>query len=539
MASADHTTAAPAADTGGDTAILRMKRISKSFGPVCALDDVSLTLRRGTVHALVGENGAGKSTLMKILAGVYRPDAGSLEINGAEVNFTAPGHALAAGVSMIYQELDLAEHLTAAENVFLGAEPRHPAFPLIIDYRTMNAVTRTYAEELGIALDPTTPVEVLSTGDCQVVEIIKAIRRNASIIVMDEPTSSLPEHEVSQLFRTVKQLRSEGYSIIYISHRLEELEGLIDDISILRDGSLVHSERNASVDIPAIVKHMVGRSVDTYYPPRDADIGDVVFRAETLSSRAGIEDISFAVRAGEIVGMAGLIGSGRTETARTLFGIDEKVGGRMELRGEEYSPASPAAAIAAGVAFLTEDRKRTGLCLNLPCSWNVTFPNLAKLGMRWLIHHRREREAVNELTSQVSIKWSSPEAPVDSLSGGNQQKLVIARWLMADTDFLICDEPTRGIDVGAKAEVYALLNRFAEKGKAILFISSELPELFGITDRILVMRRGNMVGTLVTAETSQEEIMRLAAVEEDPTPAGRGAGEPEASRTDERKEQST
>jgi ABC-type sugar transport system ATPase subunit len=496
----------------GTGVALRMTGISKSFGPVQALSDVSFTVREGIVHALVGENGAGKSTLVKILAGVHQPDKGSIEIHEKPHTFDKPEQALAVGVSMIYQDLDLAEHLTVAENVFLGNEPAG-FLPFTVDYKEMVRRTVELAENFNFDIDPTAVVSQFPTGDCQVVAIIKALARKASIIVMDEPTSSLAETEVERLFEIVRRLRKSGISVIYISHRLEEIIGLADDVTVLRDGKVVHSESVAKLDIAQIVRYMVGRELTEFFPGRDVKPGDVRVRVDNLSSDSRIRDISFDIRSGEIVGMAGLVGAGRTEVARAIFGVDKKASGSIVLDNAELSIDSPADAISHGIAFLTEDRKRTGLCLGLACSWNVTIASLGLLGMKRIINPARENKIAADIGAQLSIKWLSPQAPVDSLSGGNQQKLLIARWLLAKAKFMIFDEPTRGIDVGAKKEVYLLLNRLAEEGKAILFISSELPELFGITDRILVMRRGRLVGNLKTGETTQEEVMHLAAVE--------------------------
>jgi ABC-type sugar transport system ATPase subunit len=491
---------------------LRMRGISKKFGPVQALSQVSLTVRRGTVHALVGENGAGKSTLMKILAGVYQPDSGSIEINGKLQTLSKPGEALTAGISMIYQELDLAEHLTVAENVFLGIE-LSGRLPFIMDDKKMIAQTTKLSQRFNFKIDPTAVVEELAMGDCQIVEILKALMRNASIIVMDEPTSSLSESEAAMLFKLVRALREQGLSIIYISHRLEEIVGLADDVSVLRDGRLVHSGSMAKLDIPKIVHYMVGRELKDFFPARNVNIGAIRVKVRNLSSKNGVEDISFDIRKGEIVGMAGLIGAGRTQVARALFGIDRKTSGAIELDGCRLEINSPTDAIANHIAYLTEDRKRTGLCLELPCSWNVTLPNLVAIGMKNIIKPSRENKIVTNIATRISIKWLGPQAPVCSLSGGNQQKILIARWLLAESKFMIFDEPTRGIDVGAKKEVYSLLKELAAEGKAILFISSELPELFGIADRILVMRRGRLVGNVYPEKTTQEEVMHLAAVE--------------------------
>jgi len=494
-------------------AALRMTGISKRFGPVQALREVSLTVRAGSVHALVGENGAGKSTLMKILAGVYQPDAGSINVHGRQRSFTSPAHALEAGISMIYQELDLAEHLTVAENIFLGAEPKG-SLPFTISHKRMAAQAAELARRFSFDIDPAAKVEDLATGDCQIVEILKALRHNASILVMDEPTSSLSEREAKRLFEVVRRLRTEGLAIVYISHRLEEIIDLADEVSVLRDGVLVHCEPAATLDIPKIVHHMVGRELTDFFPMRTVQIGDGLVQVQGLSSEAGIRDISFEVRRGEIVGMAGLVGAGRTEVARAIFGVDKKTAGQVLLNGRELNINSPADAIASGIALLTEDRKRTGLCIELPCSWNITLPSLGQIGFKPFIKPAQESRIAGDVGSRMAVKWSSPEALASSLSGGNQQKLLVARWLLANSRFMIFDEPTRGIDVGAKTEVYTLLNKLAEEGKAILFISSELPELFGIADRILVMRRGKLVGDLATKQTTPEQVMHLAAVEE-------------------------
>jgi ABC-type sugar transport system ATPase subunit len=492
--------------------LLRMRGISKRFGPVQALSDVTLDVRRGTVHALCGENGAGKSTLMKILAGVHQPDAGAIELQGRTSRFTAPGDALAAGISMIYQELDLAEDLTVAENIFLGAEPRG-FLPFTIDRRAMLTQARELAAQYGFTIDPAATVAVLSTGDCQIVELLKALRRRSSIIVMDEPTSSLTEAEAQRLFAAVRQLRERGLAIVYISHRLEEVVDLADDISILRDGKVVHSAPAAELNIPSIVHHMVGRELNEFFPAKSAEIGKVRFQVKDLSSNEGISGISFEVRSGEIVGLAGLMGSGRTEIARAIFSVQPRTSGEIVLDDEIVKIHSPADAIAHGIAMLTEDRKRTGLCVNLPCFWNVTLPNLRVLGMNFMLQPSKEAATAARVGAQMNVKWSSPHAPANSLSGGNQQKLLVARWLLAESRFMIFDEPTRGIDVGAKREIYSLLNALAREGKAILFISSELPELFGVADRILVMRRGKLVGNLPAKDTNPHEVMHLAAVE--------------------------
>ncbi len=492
--------------------LLEMRGISKQFGPVRALADVTFKVRPGTVHALCGENGAGKSTLMKILAGVHEPDAGEIELQGRPCHFAKPGDAIDAGISMIYQELDLAGDLSVAENIFLGAEPRGP-LPFMVDWGTMIAQTDELAGRYGFSIKANRIVSELPLGDRQIVEVLKALRRNSSIIVMDEPTSSLSEAEAQRLFAIVRQLRERGLAIVYISHRLEEVVELADDISILRDGKVVHSAAADDLDIGSIVKHMVGRQLNEFFPPKDAAMGKVRVRINHLSSDEGIQDVSFEIRAGEVVGMAGLMGAGRTEVARALFGVQPRTAGEIRVDDAPVEIESPSDAIKQGVVLLTEDRKRTGLCLELPCFWNMTLPSLDVLGMKLVVNPSKEVVVSGEAGSKMNVKWSSPRAPANSLSGGNQQKLLIARWVLAESRFMIFDEPTRGIDVGAKREIYTVLNALAREGKAILFISSELPELFGVADRILVMRRGRLVGNLVTKETNPGEVMHLAAVE--------------------------
>jgi ABC-type sugar transport system ATPase subunit len=496
----------------GSALLLQTRGISKRFGPVQALSDVSFNVRAGAVHALCGENGAGKSTLMKILAGVHQPDAGEIILQGSTVHFTSPGDALRCGISMIYQELDLAWDLTVAENIFLGAEPKG-SLPFSIDRRAIISQTEALAAQYHFNLDPHQIVSELPVGDCQIVEVLKALRRKASVIVMDEPTSSLSVAEAQRLFTVIGQLRAEGLAIIYISHRLDEVVDLADDISVLRDGKVVHSAAAASMNIASIVQHMVGRELSDLFPSRTAQPGKTCLRVRHLSSAEGVQNISFEVHAGEIVGMAGLMGAGRTEVARALFGAQPKTAGEILLNDVPVKIDSPSDAIRGGLVLLTEDRRRTGLCLELPCCWNVTLPNLEQMGMGLIVRPARETAVASEAGARVNVKWSSPQAPANSLSGGNQQKLLVARWILAQSLCMIFDEPTRGIDVGAKREIYLLLHTLAGEGKAILFISSELPELFGVADRILVMRRGKLAANLVTANTTPNEVMRLAAVE--------------------------
>jgi ABC-type sugar transport system ATPase subunit len=491
---------------------LEMRGISKSFGPIKALEDVTLRVRHGKVYALVGENGAGKSTLMKILSGVLQPDAGTIVRDGETCSWKSPSDALAAGVAMIYQELSLALDLTIAENVWLGIEPR--GGPLgVYSRKRMLADTRSLAEKHGFDLDPNQKVETLPASSCQIVEALKALARNAEILVMDEPTSSCGEHEVEALLGMVKKLSRAGTTIIYISHRLEEVLEIAEDITVLRDGRAVHTGPMKGLDIPDIVKHMVGRDLDEYFPRRKVEVGSTALSVSGLTSQV-VEDISFDLRWGEIVGVAGLVGAGRTELARALCGLDPAISGSVKLDGKSVKITTPTEALAHGIMYITEDRKRTGLCLELPAAWNMTLPCLVELGMKHILRLGCENEIAAETAKKLSLKWPGPGASASALSGGNQQKLLLGRALIAQSRLWVLDEPTRGIDIAAKVDIYELIGRMAAEGKAVLIISSELPELFGITDRILVMRRGRLVADLVTLETTQEAVMRLAAVDE-------------------------
>ena len=486
---------------------LEMRGISKCFGPVKALEDVTLRIQQGTIHALVGENGAGKSTLMKILSGVHQPDTGTIVRDGKTCAWQHPFDSLAAGVAMIYQELSLAPDLTIAENVWLGIEPRG-ALPGTYSKSRMLSDTRALAERHGFDVDPNQKVDNLPASTCQIVEVLKALARNAEILVMDEPTSSCGEHEVAVLLDMVKKLRQVGTTIIYISHRLEEVVEIAEYITVLRDGRAVHTGPMKGIDIRDIVRHMVGRDLDDYFPKRKVEIGSTALSVSEISSQ-GVENISFDLHWGEIVGVAGLVGAGRTDLARVLCGLDPSTRGRVELDGKSVKIATPADALSRGVMYVTEDRKRTGLCLDLPAAWNMTLPCLAELGMKHILHLSRENEIAEETAKKLSLKWPGPGAPVSALSGGNQQKLLLGRALIARSRLWVLDEPTRGIDIAAKVDIYELIGWMAAEGKAILIISSELPELFGITDRILVMRRGRLVADLVTSETTQEAVMHL------------------------------
>ncbi|MCQ2379914.1 MAG: sugar ABC transporter ATP-binding protein [Victivallaceae bacterium] len=498
-----------------DVVALEMHGVSKSFGSTSVLDDVSFKLRRGTVHAICGENGAGKSTLMKILSGVHRADGGTMALFGSPYNPAGPLDALDSGIAMIYQELNLAEHLTVAENIFLGNE-LHRSFPSFqLDNHAMVEETRRLVSEYGFGIDPEVRISSLSVGEAQLVELLKAIHRNARIIVMDEPTSSLSSNETKRLFEIIFELRSRGVSVVYISHRMEEIFLLADDVSVLRDGMMVFSGPASSTSTPEVIRLMVGREMKDFYPERHVTVGSVTFEVRDLGDGDCIGPVSFSVRAGEIVGMAGLVGAGRTEIADLVFGAAPRASGELLLDGRPINIGSPAQAILHGIGYLTEDRKRTGLCVKLPCDWNITLPNLSKLSHGGVVDLAAERAAAVDFGERGGVKWPGPDAPAESLSGGNQQKLLLARWLMAQSRFLIFDEPTRGIDIGARRDVYLMLNRMAEEGRAILVISSDLPEIFGVCDRILVVRDGRIVADLETGSTSPDEVMKYAVTNTD------------------------
>jgi ribose transport system ATP-binding protein len=487
--------------------MLEMRDIAKSFVGVEVLHGVDLDLRPGEIHAIVGENGAGKSTLMKILAGVYAPDRGSIRIDGAEQSFTHPHAAQAAGVGIVYQEFNLLPDRNVAENVFVGREPVKRG---IVDRRTMERETVALLEEVGeSSFGPRTPVRRLSVAQQQVVEIIKARSLDARILVLDEPTAALAENEVELLFTLVRRLQERGIGILYISHRLREVFALADRITVLKDGGLVKTLATAETDSRGLVNLMVGRELDGYFPPRGtaAELGDVRLETKGLGTSL-LRDINVKLRAGEIVGLAGLQGSGRTELARAIFGADPVAEGSVEVDGKPVRFRTPREAIRAGLGFITEDRKLEGLALAQSISDNML------LAVRTVIPARRRRSteglmSVSELAAATELRARGPEQEVRFLSGGNQQKVVLAKWLETRPQVLIFDEPTRGIDVGAKAGIHDLIRKLAREGVAVLMISSELPELIGMADRILVMHEGRLAGEL-PAGAGESDIMGLA-----------------------------
>jgi ribose transport system ATP-binding protein len=488
--------------------LLRMVGVGKSFPGVRALDGIDLDLHSGEVLALLGENGAGKSTLIKILGGAHRPDSGSIEIGGSPVHISHPRHAQAAGVAIIYQEFNLVPAMTARENIFLGRERGRMGLLSAAEERRQ---AKTLFERIGVEVDPEALCRNLTVAQQQVVEIAKALAQEARIIVMDEPTASLTPREVDKLLAIVRDLRAQGIGIIYISHRLDEVFALADRAMVLRDGGHVDTRPVSDLTRDAVIQLMVGRSLDQEYPKRKADIGEVRLHASGLRRGAAVRGVDLEMRRGEVLGLTGLVGAGRTETARLLFGADKREAGVIELDGKSLRIKTPRDAIAAGICMLTEDRKAEGLILSQSVQDNFGLPNLRAFGQWGFIHRGREAGALMEHVESLRIKLADARQNANTLSGGNQQKVVLAKWLERNAEVLIFDEPTRGIDVGAKYEIYQLMNRLAARGKAILMISSELPEVLGMSDRILVMHEGRVTGEITeVANATQEDIMQMA-----------------------------
>jgi len=494
-----------------DEELLRVENVTKKFPGVLALDRVHFELRRGEVHALVGENGAGKSTLMKILSGVYRPDEGTLYYKGKPVVFHNAQEAQRAGISIIYQELNLMPHLTVAQNIFIGREPLR--FGGYIDDRQMNRQARELLARLHVDIDPTTPVYALPLSKRQMVEIAKALSFRSEVLIMDEPTSALTESEIDELFKVIHQLKQQGVGIIYISHRLEELKHIADRVTVLRDGKYIGTYNYGDVTLEYLVSKMVGRTLEHKFPPRTSSpTGRKIFEVKHLTRAGVLHDISFELYEGEILGIAGLMGAGRTELARAIFGADPKDGGEMYLHGRKLEIHSPVDAIRAGIGYLPEDRKLAGLAVEMLLCENITMANVEEISSRMgVIFPLKERKVAEHYVRELDIRTPSVYQVVKNLSGGNQQKVVVAKWLFRKAKVLIFDEPTRGIDVGAKYAIHRLMDQLAGQGIGVIMISSELPELLGMTDRILVLHEGRLVGVLRTRETTQEEILNYAA----------------------------
>ena len=493
--------------------LLELQHIEKRYGGVAALADGNLAVERGEVHLLLGENGAGKSTLMKIIAGIVERDAGQMLWQGREVHLKTPSEAAAIGISMVHQESLLAPHLTVAENLYLGREERLP-FGWVKRSRMMEAASRVIAEH-GFPLRAEWRVEKLTPAGKQLVEICRAILHGSSLVIFDEPTSSLSGAEAAEVFRIVRTLRERNMGVIYITHRLDELQAVGDRVTILRDGKTVHNGALAELTTESIIRHMVGREVSALYQRNPLAPGEERLRVEHLTRLGELTDICFSLRAGEIVGMAGLIGAGRTELCRALFGVDPVDSGRVSVCGRPVSIRSPKEAVKAGLALVSEDRQVTGLALRLPIAHNITLANVAAISRFGFLNGSAQNTAAYDFIGRLRIRAGSPRQLAGRLSGGNQQKVVIAKWLFRQAQVFLFDEPTRGIDVGAKVEVFNLMDELAREGAAILMVSSEMAELLQVADRILVMREGRITGEL-PGRCTQEQIMRYAALETQP-----------------------
>jgi ABC-type sugar transport system ATPase subunit len=494
--------------------VLKMEGISKSFPGVQALDNVHLEVLPGEIHGLLGENGAGKSTLMKILSGVYQRDSGHIFLDGREIAVNNPHHAQLLGISIIYQELNLMPNLTVAENVFIGREPNRARF---VQWGKLHQQTRELIDRLGIHLSPTATVRNLSVAEQQMVEIARALSIRSRVIIMDEPTSALTENEVQHLFSIMRGLKAQGLGVIFITHRLEEVFEICDRITVLRDGAYVGTIDAKTATHDQLIRMMVGRSVSDYFSKEASAPGEVVLEVRNLSRTGTVDDptasvlnnVSFQVRAGEILGLAGLVGSGRTDLARCVFGVDNRDSGEIFLNGQQVHIRSPRDAIRLGMGFVPEDRKLQALFLSMSVEENASMASLGSVSRFGFIQGGARRHLVGEYVKTLSIRLASLDQQVLDLSGGNQQKVVIARWLALRPRILIVDEPTRGIDVGAKAEVHALMSQLAREGVAIVMISSELPEVMGMSDRMLVMREGRVVGEVMRDQATPEQVMTL------------------------------
>jgi rhamnose transport system ATP-binding protein len=494
--------------TTNDAPVLSLSGVRKSFGAVRALLDARLELRAGEVHGLVGENGAGKSTLVKVLAGVHAPDEGALTLDGQPLALHGPADARAAGIAVIYQEPTLFPDLSVAENIFMGRQPLRGLRR--IDTAAMRRRTRELFAKLGVHLDPDRPARGLSIADQQLVEIAKALSFDARVLIMDEPTAALSGVEVERLFAVVRSLRESGAAILFISHRFDEVFALCERVTVMRDGRWVSTDPVSDLTVGQVVRRMVGREVSQLYPKQDTQAGEVVLSVRGLT-RAGVFDaVSFEVRGGEIVALAGLVGAGRSEVVRAVFGVDRYDSGEVLVGGRRLPRGRPAAAMAAGVALVPEDRRQQGLVMELPIERNVTLTRRWSLSKLGLLGPRAEREDAHRWTRLLQVKVGHLADPVSTLSGGNQQKVVLAKWLSTDPKVLIVDEPTRGIDVGTKAEVHRLMSQLAGEGVAVLMVSSELPEVLGMADRVLVMHEGRIADE-ISRERADEESVMLAA----------------------------
>jgi ABC-type sugar transport system ATPase subunit len=486
--------------------ILKIKSITKEFPGVKALDNVSINIERGTIHGLIGENGAGKSTLIKILAGIYQPNSGDIKLNGEICRFDSPIEARRAGISVVHQEIKLSEPLSVAENMFIGNLMMKG---FLVDWKGMRQRAQEIVDEMGMDIDVNAQVSSLTVAKKQIVEIMHAINNNSKILIMDEPSAVLTDRELDSMFRTVNQLRDKGITIIYISHRLEEVFRLCDNVSVLRDGQHIGTIPVAEVNRKQLIQMMVGREMGLEYPKEVGKIGDTILEVKNLKRGKVLKDISFSVRAGEVFGISGLVGAGRTELARAILGIDSIDSGEIFVRGKKVRYRSFADAIHDGLGLIPEDRKLQGLVQIMSVKKNTTLVNLGRVIKGGIINNSLEDTYSREYTEKLNVSTPSMETEVQYLSGGNQQKVVIAKWLFKEADILFLDEPTRGIDVGAKTEIYRLINQMVKEGRTVIMISSEMPEILGMCDRIMVMHEGQKMGEMDAVDASQEKIMAL------------------------------
>jgi rhamnose transport system ATP-binding protein len=489
--------------------LVELRGIAKSYGGVHAVNDVSFAIEAGTIHALVGENGAGKSTLVKILTGVVQPDEGELLIDGEAQRIGDPLTAHRAGIIAMYQEPTVFQDLTVAENVFAGRHPRTAV--RAVDWREMRSEAMRILRDLGVDFEADTPVRGLGVADRQLLEIAKALSSSARLLIMDEPTAALSPNEVESLFAIARKLRDGGVAVVFVSHRLEEVSALADTVTVLRDGRRIATRPARDLSHGEIVRLMVGRSLDALFPKEEAEVGDVTLRVQGLARRGVFSNISFDLRRGEIVGLAGFVGAGRTEVARSIFGVDPLDRGELWIDGRPFRPRTPRTALRRGLAYLPEDRLYQGLVQPMSVGENVSMAVLPGLTPGGFLRPARERALARRFMEQLRIKATSPAQVVRSLSGGNQQKVVLAKWMAAEPRILILDEPTHGVDVGTKADVHRTISHLATQGLTILLISSELPEILGMSDRVLVMREGRLVAELSREEATQERVIQAAA----------------------------
>ena len=487
--------------------ILEIKGVSKSFVGVKALQNVSFQVRKGDVHALLGENGAGKSTLMKILSGAYNKDCGQIFVNGKEAEIRNTKDSERLGIAIIYQELNLIPDITVAENIFLARQPKKHG---LLDWKKMTEDAEEILDYMDVAINPRAIVSSLSVAQQQMVEIAKAISLHSQLLIMDEPTSTLTEGETRKLFSVINNLKSKGISMIYISHRMEEIFEICDSYTVLRDGTFVHSGEIKEVDVNQIIEYMVGRSLASVYPEKKNKVGEVILEADHISNGKEVKDVSFSLRKGEILGFAGLVGAGRTETLKAVFGADSGAKGEIKINGKPVQIRSPRDAIKLGIGFLPEDRKKEGLVVDLPVLDNTVMAKPEKAMEHGMFSAKKAKEICQKYIRELLIKTPSELQKAKFLSGGNQQKVVLAKWLNCEPEIIVLDEPTRGIDVNAKMEIYNIIVKLAEEGKSIIMISSEMPELIGLCDRVIVMHEDCVTGELDRRTLSQQQIMHYA-----------------------------